>query len=100
MIYVVFLRLSSERAQARKWLDGHQAWIQRGIDEGVFLMAGSLEQGQGGAVLASHTSLAALQARVAEDPFVAHRVVDAEIVPIAPSRTAPRLQALLAQVSA
>lgn len=32
--------------------------------------------------------------------LVLHRVVDAEIVLIAPSRTAPRLQALLAQVSA
>ena len=55
-----------------------------------------LEQAQGGAVLAVGTSFDALRARVADDPFVAHEVVEAEIVQITPSRTSPLLQELLA----
>jgi hypothetical protein len=36
----------------------------------------------------------ALQARVAEDPFVVHDVVTAEVIAIAPNVTGPRLSFL------
>jgi uncharacterized protein YciI len=85
MIYIVFLRFASNRALARQWMGEHNAWIQRGIRDGVFLLTGSLTEGQGGAVLACNIGLDELRERVAADPFVAHQVVAAEIVPIAPS---------------
>ncbi|MEV6956285.1 hypothetical protein [Streptomyces sp. NPDC051183] len=46
--------------------------------------------GQGGAVLAHNTTLDDLRQCVAADPFVAHEVVSAEIIEIAPNRTDPR----------
>jgi len=99
-MYIVFLRFGPHRAQAPQWMEAHNQWIQRGIDEGVFLLAGSLERAQGGALLAAHTTWEALQARIQEDPFVRHGVVEAEIHVISPSRLAPQLADVLGPLRA
>lgn len=90
-MYVVLLRFSTNRAQAPDHLAGHQEWIRRGIDDEAFLLVGSIRPGQGGAVLATGLTPDALQARIAEDPFVVHDVVTAEVVDIDPNLTDPRL---------
>ena len=68
---------------------------QTRFDDGVFLLAGSLQPNLGGGIVAHKTSLSALQSRVNDDPFVAENVVSAEILEIAPSRTDERLKFLL-----
>ncbi|EST34891.1 YciI family protein [Streptomyces roseochromogenus] len=73
---------------------GHQEWIKRGLDDGVFLLVGSIQPGLGGAVLAHNTSREVLQKRV-DDPFVAQDVVTAEIIGIAPAMADERLSFLL-----
>lgn len=77
-------------------MEGHKAWIKRGFDDGVFLLAGSLEPGLGGGILAHNAPLADLRNRVNEDPFVAKEVVKAEIFELDPGRADERLQFLLA----
>jgi uncharacterized protein YciI len=99
-MYIIFLKFGPNRAQASQWMAGHVQWIQQGIDDGVFLMAGSLEAGQGGAVLAVGGEREALMARVAQDPFVEHGVVVAEVQAISPSRLAPGLSELLGRAGA
>lgn len=94
-MFVVLLRFSDNKGQAGQLMQDHKDWLARGFDDGVFLMAGSLQPGLGGAVLAHNTSLAELEGRVAEDPFVAEKVVSAEILEIAPSRADARLEFLL-----
>lgn len=95
-MFIVLLRFSRNKGQAGRFLDGHKAWIKRGFDEGVFLLAGSLQPNAGGGILAGNTSLAELQSRVQDDPFVAEDVVSAEILEITPSRADKRLEFLLA----
>lgn len=73
----------------------HAAWLRDRFDEGVFLFSGSIVPGLGGAILAHGISREALEARVAQDPFVAGSVVDAEIIEISPSKADPRLDWLL-----
>lgn len=90
-MFVVTLRFSTHRAQASRWMDGHNAWIRRGFEDGVFLLTGSLSAGAGGAVLAHGLSRDALERRLREDPFVAEGVVDADILEIAPGRLDERL---------
>ena len=75
-------------------MDGHKAWIKRGFDDGVFLLVGSLEPGLGGGILAHNTSLAELQSRVDDDPFVTEEVVKAEIFELDPGKADERLQFL------
>jgi uncharacterized protein YciI len=95
-MFVVFLRFAANRAKAGQFMSGHNEWIRRGFDDGVFLLVGSLQPALGGGILAHNTSLADLQGRVKEDPFVAEQVVSAEIFEIAPSRTDERLGFLVA----
>jgi uncharacterized protein YciI len=49
-MYVVMLEFSSQRERARELMAEHDRWLQRGFDDGVFLLAGSLQPGRGGAV--------------------------------------------------
>lgn len=95
-MFVVLLRFSTNQSAAGQHLQGHQEWITRGFEDGVFLLAGSIQPGLGGAVLAHNTSLAQLQARVDSDPFVAEDVVRPEVIEIAPGLTEKRLSFLLA----
>lgn len=94
-MFVVLLKFAANKGHAARFMDGHKQWIKRGFDEGVFLLVGNLQPGLGGAVVAHNTSLSDLQARVNEDPFVAEKVVSADILEIAPSRTEERLSFLL-----
>lgn len=94
-MFVVLLRFSNNKTQAPHFMDGHNAWLKRGFDDGVFLVAGSLQSNAGGGIVAHATSLEDLQARVNEDPFVANDVVSSEILEMTPRRADERLQFLV-----
>ena len=94
-MHIVFLKFSANNSQAGQFMDGHRAWIKRGFDDGVFLLAGSLEPGLGGGILAHNTSLVDLQSRVNDDPFVVEDVVKAEIFELDPGKAEERLQFLV-----
>jgi len=94
-MFIVLLRFSANQGQARQSMDGHKAWVKRGFDDGVFLLAGSIEPDLGGGILAHKTSLADLRRRVNEDPFVAEDVVKAEILELDPGKAEERLQFLV-----
>jgi len=94
-MFIVLLKFSSNKGQASQFMDGHNEWIKRGFDDGVFLLVGSLQPNFGGGIVAHNTSLADLQSRVNDDPFVAENVVSAEILEITPAKTDERLKFLL-----
>ena len=90
-MFIVFLRFSNNKASAPEHMDEHNAWLKQGFDDGVFVLAGSIEPGQGGTVWAHNTSMSELKQRVQADPFVAGDVVSAEIIEISPKKTDERL---------
>ena len=90
-MYVVLLRFSSNKTKAPEHMAAHREWIQKGVDDGIFLLVGSIRSGQGGAILAANLSAEALQSRVDGDPFVVHDIVKADIIDIAPNITSPEL---------
>ena len=94
-MFIVLLRFSTNRDKAGAFMDAHRDWITRGFEDGVFLLAGTLQPGVGGGILAGKASLEELQARVNDDPFVAADVVTAEILEMAPSRAAEQFQFML-----
>jgi uncharacterized protein YciI len=94
-MYVVLLRFSVNKANAPEHMAAHREWIKKGVDEGVFLLVGSIRSGQGGAIVAANASPDALQSRIDEDPFVIHDIVKAEIVDIAPNIATPELAFLV-----
>ena len=94
-MFIVLLRFSANKGQAGQFMEGHNEWIRSGFDDGVFLVVGSLQPNAGGGIVAHNTTLADLQSRVNEDPFVAENVVSAEILEITPAKADERLQFLL-----
>ena len=94
-MYVVLLKFSENKSKAPEFMDGHSQWIKRGFDDGVFLLAGSLQPGLGGSVIAHNTSASELQTRVNEDPFVVENIVQVEILEIDPKKADQRLQFLV-----
>lgn len=57
-MFIVLLKFADQRSRAAEWMQAHKAWLQKGFDDGVFLASGSL----------------------ADDPFVKHAVVHAEVI--------------------
>ncbi len=94
-MFIVLLKFSSNKSQAGPFMEGHKAWIKRGMDVGVFLLVGSLQPNLGGGIVANNTSLPDLQSRVKGDPFVVENVVSAEILEITPSKADERLKFML-----
>ena len=94
-MFIVLLKFSDNKSRAGEFMDGHNTWIKRGFDDGVFLIAGSLQPSLGGGIVAHNTSLEDLQSRVHSDPFVAENIVSAEILEISPAKADERLEFLL-----
>jgi uncharacterized protein YciI len=92
---IVLLKFSSNKSQAGQFMEGHKEWIERGIEDGVFVLVGSLQPNLGGGIVAHNTSLPELQRRVNNDPFVAENIVSAEIIEITPAKIDERLKFLL-----
>ena len=95
-MFLILLRLTERKDKAPDFMAAHNAWIQRGFDDGVFVLVGGLQPKAGGALLAVNTTLAALTERVNGDPFVAEGIVSSEIVEISPVRVDERLKLLQA----
>ena len=94
-MYIIVLKFSDNRSQAGQHMDGHNAWIKRGFDDGVFLLVGKLQPDLGGAILADNEGMEDLRRRVAVDPFVAEDVVTPEILEVTPGKADERLQFLV-----
>lgn len=95
-MFVVLLKFSNNKNQAVQFMSGHNEWIKRGFDDGVFLLVGSLQPNLGGGIVAHNTSLSELQKRVNADPFVVEDIVSADILEISPAQAEERLNFLLA----
>ena len=94
-MFVVTLKFA-DKSKAAQYMEGHNAWIRRGFDDGFFLLAGSIQPNVGGAVLAHGIAREALDSLVKDDPFVAEGVVSVDITEIAPGRVDERLSFLKA----
>ena len=94
-MHIILLKFTDNRHNAARHLPGHKAWLARGLEDGMFLMAGNLGSNLGGAILARGVSLAKIQDRVNEDPFVRENIVSAEVLEFSPSIASEDLQFLL-----
>ncbi|MCA0405692.1 MAG: YciI family protein [Proteobacteria bacterium] len=95
-MFAVFLRFAANKAKAGALMAAHNAWVAKGLADGIFQLVGSLEAQGGGLILAHGEDRPALETRIAQDPFVAEGVVTAQIIGFSPNRADPRLAFLLA----
>lgn len=94
---VALLRFAENKASAAALMDDHNTWLAQGFEDGVFALAGSIMPAEGGAIIAHGVSADELRQRLAADPFVAERVVTADVIEIAPRRAEERLAFLIDQ---
>lgn len=94
-MHIILLKFSDNKGAAGEHMEAHKNWLQQGFDEGVFMLAGSLGDNQGGGIIAKADSLESLAERVNLDPFVSENVVRPEIIEMNPSRANPQLEFLL-----
>ena len=94
-MFIVLLKFAGGKERAGQFMAGHKEWLQRGFEDAVFLLAGSLEPDLGGGIVAHNTSLSDLRSRVNDDLFVREKVVSAEILEISPARAEERLKFLI-----
>lgn len=93
MIYIILLRFTEKKDQAARFMAAHKEWLERGFSDGFFMLAGTLQAGSGGSILAKGERTE-IERRVNEDPFVSENIVTAEILEITPLRTDHRLDFL------
>jgi uncharacterized protein YciI len=72
----------------------HVAWLKRGFDEGVFLIAGRQDP-RGGGVIVTRGHRPQAEALAASDPFVTSGVATAQVIAFNASFAAPEIAALL-----
>lgn len=94
-MFIVLLKFSGNRERMGEFMEAHKGWLKQGLDDGVFLLAGSLQPARGGGILAHNISRADLETFVDSDPFVTEHIVTAEILEISPSKADERLAFLL-----
>jgi uncharacterized protein YciI len=94
-MFVVFLKFSARKDRAGELMTDHNEWITRGLSDGVFLLAGTLQPRLGGVLVAHNTTRDDFEARLQADPFIAHDVVTVELFEVSPSKSDPRLAFLL-----
>lgn len=95
-MFIVNLTFSANKANAKQFMQGHNAWIERNFSHGIFLLSGSLQPNLGGGIFAYNCTLEELTARMSDDPFVINDVVKAQITELTPNKTDPKLAFLLA----
>lgn len=94
-MFIVLLTFAENKALASQFMAGHNQWLQQGFDDGVFLLAGSLQPNLGGSIVAHQVTRSALEDRLRADPFVQQHVVTTEILEISPKKAEARLSFLL-----
>lgn len=93
-MFIILLRFSDNKAVAKDYIAAHNEWIANGVSDGVFLVVGSLQPQQGGAIIAYSEDREGIEQRVASDPFVQQNVVAAEIMEISVNTVAESMRFL------
>ncbi|WP_416368733.1 YciI family protein [Tritonibacter mobilis] len=93
-MFVICLKLTADRERISGVLEAHKTWLAQGFEDGVFLLAGALDDGPGGLILAAGEDRTVLEARLATDPFVRDGLVAVDITAFTPSQADPRLSFL------
>ena len=72
----------------------HVAWLKRHYDSGLFIASGRQVPRKGGVILARSGDRDALEAVLAQDPFVQNGCARSTVLEFTPSMTAPGAEVL------
>lgn len=90
-MFVIELTYVAPLAEIDRAMKPHVAWLDRHYTAGTFVASGRKIPRDGGIILAIAESRAALEAIVAEDPFVAGGLATARVIEFRTSQRTPDL---------
>ncbi len=85
MIYAILLTYTRPIEEVNQHLEPHKAWLVENVRQGRVIFAGPLESKTGGMVLACCADRDALEAMMAQDAFILHKVASYEAVACVPA---------------
>ncbi len=88
IMHIILLKFGPNKSDATNHMAAHNAWIAKGISDGIFQCVGSLDSG-GGCILAKGEDRETIEQRVKKDPFVQQDIVVPEIFEVDVKRTSP-----------
>ncbi|MGC4191777.1 MAG: YciI family protein [Thermomicrobiales bacterium] len=94
-MFVTTLSYLVELDRIEEALPDHVAWLDRQYADGVAVLSGRQIPRVGGVIVWRNLERTDLEARVADDPFVARHLARVSIVEFRTTKAAPGLEALL-----
>lgn len=79
-MFVIELVYKTDLAQIDAAMKPHMAWLNKHYASGTFVLSGRKVPRDGGIILATGHDRAAIEAIVAEDPFVARGLADVRVI--------------------
>jgi uncharacterized protein YciI len=93
-MYIVILHYKLPLAEIDSLMTRHVAWLKRHYRDGLFIASGRQVPRTGGVILARSGDVSALEAALAQDPFVLHGAADYDLIEFKPSMTAAGAEVL------
>lgn len=90
-MFLVLLRYERPLAEIDRLMPDHVAFLEKGFEQGLFLLAGRRDPREGGVILARAPSAEALAGLMELDPFVREGVASFEILSFRSSLHRPEL---------
>ncbi|GAA2811828.1 YciI family protein [Saccharopolyspora taberi] len=90
-MYVVLLNYTAAQSDLDAWLVDHYDWVTQHYDAGDFIAAGHRGHMAGGVVIARAMPRGRLDAILALDPLVLHKMARYEVIEFQALRTIPEL---------
>ncbi|SDJ70030.1 Uncharacterized conserved protein YciI, contains a putative active-site phosphohistidine [Actinopolyspora mzabensis] len=90
-MYVVLVHYTAPLADVDALLQDHSEWLSHHQDSGDFVASGRRHPRNGGVIIARSMSRGQLDAILATDPFVVHKVARQEVIEFQALRTIPEL---------
>jgi uncharacterized protein YciI len=87
-MFVIELVYKVDLAEIDAAMKPHVAWLDRHYQDGTFVASGRKVPRDGGIILATAPDRAAVEAIVAEDPFVARGLAEARVIEFRASQRA------------
>ncbi|MHA6802492.1 YciI family protein [Salinifilum ghardaiensis] len=90
-MYVVLLHFTAPKTRVDERLVEHHEWVNQHYEAGDFICAGTRESEDGVVIIARAMSRGRLDALLATDPFVLHKLARYEVIPFEVRHTIPEL---------
>ncbi|HEY4060036.1 MAG TPA: YciI family protein [Kofleriaceae bacterium] len=79
-MFVIELTYKADLIEIDAAMKDHMVWLRRHYDAGTFCLSGRKVPRDGGVILATGEDLAAIEAIVRDDPFVARGLADVRVI--------------------